>query len=310
MVLVVGTSDGIYASTDGDGLQEVRNGVDVRRLLADESSDRWYAATDAGLLVAESPAEDWTELDLPRTDLWAVERTPTGDLLVGTHDPADLYRSRDGEETWTKNDRFANLPRHDEWDNLASTSVGRVRPVQTHPDAPHRIVAGVEAEGVFVSENDGRSWDRRVRGLNHDVHHLLVRGKDEFVAATGRGMYRTTDAGRRWEALDTQRDQFWYTYYRELLDHRGVLYACGQDRAEARFEADAGSRIMVSTDEGRSFALETFPGCDADYVNAWAVHDDRPVGGTVGGRLVAREDEEWVERGAVQATVRALASAE
>lgn len=308
MVLVVGTSDGIYVSTDGEGLEPVREGVDVRRMLVDEDDDRYYAATDAGLLAAESPDDDWTDLGVPRTDLWAVERTPTGDLLVGTHDPADLYRSRDGGGTWTRNDRFADLPRHDEWDNLAATSVGRVRPIKTHPDAPHRLVVGVEAEGVFVSEDDGRSWERRVRGLNHDVHHLLVRGSEEFVAATGRGLYRTTDAGRRWEALDTHRDQFWYTYYRELLDHRGVLYACGQDRAEQRFEDAGGSRIMVSTDEGRSFALETFPGCEADYVNAWTVHDGRPVGGTVDGRIVAREDGEWVERGTVAATVRTLAS--
>lgn len=118
---------------------------------------------------------------------------------------------------------FQELPSREDWYTPRHRDEAHVRSLGAHPDAPNRVVAGVEEGGVHVSEDRGESWTERRDGVQDDVHHVLVLGPETYVASCGDGLYRTRDGGRSWTRLD---DALSYRYFREATMHDGRLY-CG-----------------------------------------------------------------------------------
>lgn len=304
MPLTVGTNDGVYRASGPDGdpepVLDAGRTLQVRRLGGET-----FAASDDGLYRSPD-GRDWTDCGVPADAATSVERSPGGTLYAGTR-PAHLYASRDGGESWTRSEPFAALPGRDDWVNLGGVGP-QVRTLAVHPGAPARVVAGVEAAGVYVSPDRGDTWQRRSEGLNADVHDVTALDRGDWVAACGRGCYRTTNAGRTWTALDTAPDQFWHTYHRESAVHDGVLYVGAQDRAAARYDDDASGLLLASTDAGREWTGEQYPGSEDAFVLAWAVGGDTLLAGTNDGRVLARADDGWRTAASVPATVRSLAA--
>lgn len=304
MPIIVGTNDGVYrAATPEDDPERVLDAgrtLQVRRL-----DDELFAATNDGLY--RSPAgRDWTDCGVPSAAATSVARSADGTLYAGTR-PAHVYVSRDGGGSWQRSESFANLPGREHWVNLGGVGP-QVRTLAVHRDAPARVVAGVEAAGVFVSPDRGDTWQRRGGGLNADVHDVTALSRDTWVAACGRGCYRTTDAGRSWAALDTDPDQFWHTYHREAVSHDGTLYVGAQDRAAARYDDDASGLLLASSDTGRTWRTETYPGSGDSFVLAWTTHDDALLAGTNDGRVLSRDVDGWRETTSVPSTLRSLAA--
>lgn len=305
MPVVLGTNDGVYRAdnpeSDPEHVLDVGVALQVRRF-----DDRLFAATDDGLYRSDD-GTDWTDCGAPEPAVTSVTASPDGRTVYAGTRPAHVYRSVDGGESWERSESFASFPGRDEWVNLGSVGP-QVRALAVHSGAPDRVVAGVEAAGVYVSPDRGETWERRSRGLNPDVHDLTALGRDDWVAACGRGCYRTTDAGRTWRALDTDVDQFWYTYHRETTVHDGVLYAGAQDRAAARYDDDAGGLLLASRDAGRDWETEPYPGDDASYPLAWTDASGRLLAGTNDGRVLVREDGSWRQVAAAPVGVRSLAA--
>lgn len=306
MPLLIGTAEGVHRAP-GDDVTDAEPVLDVPqvyRLRSLAGVDGVYAATGDGLSRSRDGGDTWTDRGVPAAPVSAVAASPDGRALyAGTVDPADVYVSTSDRDGWTRCDGLRRFPDRDRWDNF--TGGARVRALRTDPDSPDRVVAGVEAVGVFVSGDGGETWERRSRGVHQDVHDLLDLGGGAWVASTGRGCYRTDDAGRTWLRLDTDRDRFWYGYYREALVHDGVLYASAQDRSAARHDADAGGVLLESRDGGRTLREVPFPGGDEEFVTSWTVHDGRTYAGTDGGRVLRRADG-WEQVGTVPAPVHSL----
>lgn len=306
MALLIGTSEGVYRAPGGDAsaAEPVLDSPDVYRLRSLPGLDGVFAAARDGLYRSLDGGDAWTDEGVPAAPVAAVAASPDGrTLYAGTVDPADVYGSECGGDGWTRCDGLRRFPDRDRWDNF--TGGARVRALRTDPDAPGRVVAGVEAVGVFVSGDGGESWERRSRGVHQDVHDLLDLGDGAWVASTGRGLYRTDDAGRTWLRLDTDRDRFWYSYYREAFAHDGVLYASAQDRSAARHDAGAGGVLLESVDGGRTLERVAFPGGDEDFVTAWTAYDGSVYAGTYGGRVLRRGDG-WEQVGSVPGIAHAL----
>lgn len=305
MPLCIGTNDGVYraAAPDADPKRVNDAGVvrQVRRL-----DGTLFAATDDGL-VRSTGGHTWTACGVPEPAAVAVAASPDGRHLYAGTRPAHVYVSSDGGESWQQSEAFASFPGREAWENLGDVGP-QVRAFAVHPHAPDRVIAGVEAAGVYVSTDRGDTWERRSDGLNPDVHGLTALGRDDWVAACGRGCYRTTDAGRTWTSLDTGVDQFWYTYHREALARDGVLYVGAQNRAAARYADDAPGLLLSSTDAGGQWTSEPYPGDDDAFPLAWADHDERVLAGTNDGRVIAREDDEWRVQTAVPTGLRSLAA--
>jgi photosystem II stability/assembly factor-like uncharacterized protein len=304
MTLCIGANDGVYRAprpdADPERVLDAGTTLSVRRLAGET-----YAACDSGLFRSLD-GESWTGCGISESAVTAVAVSPDGRRLYAGTRPAHLYVSTDGGETWERSEPFASYPGREHWENLGGVGP-QLRALAVHPDAPDRVVAGVEAAGVYVSPDAGTTWERRSDGLNADVHDLTALGRDDWVAACGRGCYRTTDAGRTWRALDTSTDQFWHTYHRESLLHKGTLYTGAEDRAARRFTDEATGLLLASPGAGRTWRTEDYPKSDNSFPLAWAVHEGTLLAGTSDGHVLADESGGWRERTSVPTTVRSLA---
>lgn len=213
MHLLAATPDGLYRSPlppfdDADVEQVLPNAT---RRLCRASDDGVYAATDTGLYHASGDDDwtDWHDTGLPLDDVQDV--LSLGDSLYAAGAPPAVYR-RDRGEDWTEC-RFDDLPKADSWPTVFSRDEAKVRALAGHPDDPERIVAGIEIGGIVVSDDRGETWRDVSGGLpddgpdttmkSDDVHRLVAVSPDEWLAATGGGVYRTRDAGATWTAVHT-----------------------------------------------------------------------------------------------------------
>lgn len=306
-MLVVGTDRAVHTLDidDPSSPTPVLTDVEVRQLCRSADDEAVYAATNSGLYRSTDESESWTALEVPHDEVASVFETPDGAALFAGTQPAHVYRSTDDGATWSRCEAFERIPGRESWAQLGPGGP-QVRDLTGHPHAPGTVYAAVESEGVYVTPDHGETWERRSRGLQADPHALHALAQDALVASCGRGLYRTRDAGRTWIRLDTDRELFWYSYYREAIEHEGVLYASAQDRSEARHDPPGGGVIVASDDDGRTLALhDDFPGADGDYVNAWTTTDGQVVGGTIHGRILVGPGP-WEERTRLDGEIRSL----
>lgn len=303
MPLLLGTNDGVYRATDvrfDDATQVVAAGR-VMRVRQFAASDDVFACSKTGLYHSTDIGTTWSSLGVPREEVYSV--CVSDRLYAGTH-PAHLYGSDDGGESWHELDGFQELPSRDEWYTPRHRNEAHIRSLGAHSDAPNRVVAGVEVGGVHLSDDRGESWTERRDGVHDDVHHVLVRGPDEFIASCGNGLYRTRDAGRSWTRLD---EDLSHRYFREAISHNGRLYAAAARDPPGTWNGESGADggLFVSETDGESFTSVPYPGQPQEVVLAWTVANGSVVAGTNEGRILL-EDDGWETVGQVSAGVRSL----
>ena len=307
MTLLAGTYEGLYR-TDGprfDAAERVLDSGRVLRVRRFDGFDGVFAATKSGLYRSTDGGRSWTDLGVAREEVYSVLGGPDGRrLYAGTH-PAHLYVSEDEGETWRELRGFQDLPSRDQWHTPRHRDEAHVRSLGAHADAPDRVAAGVEVGGVHVSDDRGETWAERSDGVHDDVHHVLVRGPDEFVASCGGGLFRTRDAGSTWLRLDDRLD---HTYFREAFAHDGVLYAAAARSSPGtwRGERGADAALFESRDGGDVLDSVAYPGQPEEVVLAWTAHDDRVVAGTNEGRVIVRASETWTDGGELPSGVSSL----
>ncbi len=297
-MLLIGSDDGVYRMTDLDesdpSVTRVHETGRVRRVREFDGLAGVFAATETGLYHSLE-GETWTHLDGPRENVYAVGASPDGDRLYAGTRPAHLYVARPGggepgeDLTWEELDGFQELPSRDEWRLPRHENLAQVRDVHVHPAAPDRVVAGVEVGGVHVSEDGGETWAERQSGVNDDIHELHLVSPDEFVAATGFGLYRTTDAGRSWTRLDEGYEQ---RYFRTVFSVDGVVYAGGALANSSTWnDVEASPELFVSPD-GETVEPVEHPCSDGTITGLTAVSGSL-VAATHRGSVLVHDSGEW-----------------
>ncbi len=177
-VILAGTTDGVYRSDDGgQTFQEASEGLSLRHV-------RWMAF---------------------HPDLSDHE-------FAGT-EPAAIFVSHDGAMSWRCCPEVTELRDRFKWSLPYSPEAGCVRGFAFQGT---RGFAAVEVGGVLRSDDSGETW-RLVEGSDGhpdlegppeplvypDVHSVGIHAwsRDVVYAATGGGLYRTSDGGKQWALL-------------------------------------------------------------------------------------------------------------
>ena len=302
-MLIVGSDDGVYRmsgieSSESSNAEKAHDTGRVKRVRAFEGIEGVFAATETGLYHSPDGGT-WTDLAVPTEKVYAVGASPDGARLYAGTRPARVYVARtddgvsNGDLEWRELDGFRELPSRDEWRLPRHENLAQVRDVHVHPAAPDRVVAGVEVGGVHVSDDQGTTWTERRDGVDDDIHELHLVGEDEFVAATGFGLFRSTDAGRSWTRLDESYEQ---RYFRAAFSVDGDVYAAGALASSSTWnDADADPELFVCYD-GETVEPVEHP-CPGETVTGMTAIDGRVVAGTHRGTVLIQRSGDWVVDG-------------
>jgi photosystem II stability/assembly factor-like uncharacterized protein len=156
------------------------------------------------------------EFGLTVNALWYIEpgRPEEPETLYLGGDPAVLFRSDDGGQTWDAVRSILEHPTRDRW--LPSRGGLSLHSIQLDPSDRERMYVAMSSGGTFRTDDGGRTW----RPMNRDVaadylpdpypevgqcpHKLLLHPQQpaRLWQQNHCGVYRSDDSGEHWERVD------------------------------------------------------------------------------------------------------------
>jgi photosystem II stability/assembly factor-like uncharacterized protein len=232
-VLLVGTKRGLFllTSRDRQSWEVEATGLTGHRVFnaaLDQREGCRLFATDNGdffgtfLRYSDDFGQTWQEprqgIQFPESsgqklnNIWVIEpgrASEPGVVYVGV-DPASLWLSADGGETWELNEGLASHPTRERW----QPGAGGLCLHTIVPDAsnPARMWVGISAVGCMRTDDGGRSWTFANKGTRADfqpekypefgqcLHRMLQHPTqpDVLYQQNHCGIYRSTNAGDEW----------------------------------------------------------------------------------------------------------------
>ncbi|WP_436348598.1 WD40/YVTN/BNR-like repeat-containing protein [Natronorubrum sp. FCH18a] len=329
MAVLIGTDDGLYRPEaipfEPDDPPRVLDCGVVTAVRTFDHADDVFVASSTGAYRSTDRGETWEDMGVPlgdrywhagESEVWSILATADGALYAGTNDPY-IYRSVDDGETWSELKGFRDLPSRGHWESPIDPHYARLRALEAVPGRPERLIAGVEAGGIHLSNDAGQTWIDRRETIIDDIHQILPISEDVWLASTGYldhdlenlglghavgdgGLYRTTDAGDSWTRIDTGND---FSYIRCAFVHDGTLFFCGGEEAPPAWVDDEHeAALFESTNFGRDFERVPYPGEPHEVIETWCVHDGGVLCGSglfdvpdqrddVEGRIMRRDDD-------------------
>jgi photosystem II stability/assembly factor-like uncharacterized protein len=216
--LILATEKGIvFCECDDQGWRESSRELanqHVTSVIAREGVI--LAGTEHGIFRSNDEGRTWEEisngLTVPHVR-WMAFHPEISDFEVAGTEPANIFISRNGGDSWRACPEVAKLRDEYKWSLPYSPEAGCVRGFAFHGS---HIYAAVEVGGVLVSKNRGETW-QLVEGsdgkpnlegppepfIYPDVHSVEVHpsSADLVYAPTGGGFYRSKDGGKTWRLL-------------------------------------------------------------------------------------------------------------
>ncbi len=196
-VFYLSCGNGVHRSTDGGKNWVITTGWNITECLKtaiDPSNpDVVYAATAYGIFKTTDGGQTWGEKNRGLTSTFTptVVIDPKDHNLLFCATEAGVHRSRDGGENW---------------EPIGLLGLG-IRTLIQHPAQPNLLAAGTEDDGVFLSEDYGRTWQQKINGLTHRTVYALAFAPQNpaiLYAGTFRGgIFKSTDRGENWQAVNS-----------------------------------------------------------------------------------------------------------
>ena len=175
-----------------------------------------WRSTDLGKTwTHSSQGLAYAEGEQPIKAGWSLALGNNGALYAGV-EPAGLFRSDDGGETWRHISGLRNHPSRPEWQPGGGGLI--LHSIVLHPSDEKQIWIAISSAGVFHTADGGETWEPRNRGTRQDympegqrypeygqcVHCLVMAaGKpDRLYQQNHCGMYRSEDGGRSWVSIE------------------------------------------------------------------------------------------------------------
>ncbi|MBN8890644.1 MAG: exo-alpha-sialidase [Rhodospirillales bacterium] len=150
----------------------------------------------------------------PVRSVWSLA-AGQGSLYAGVQ-PAGLFRSDDGGESWRHLDGLQRHPTRPHWQPGGAGLI--LHSLVLPPDDARQIWVGISAAGVFHTADGGETWEPRNQGTRADfmpagqnypafgqcVHCVVMApgGSGRLYQQNHCGMYRSDDGGRSWDSIE------------------------------------------------------------------------------------------------------------
>jgi photosystem II stability/assembly factor-like uncharacterized protein len=147
--------------------------------------------------------------------VWQIQpgRADEPDSLYCGSEPAALFESTDGGESWALVTGLFDHPHRSKW-QPGGGGLG-LHTIVPHPQRRERMIVAISTGGVYRTEDGGRSWTASNRGVRADFlpdkHPEFGQCVHKIVAHPARperlflqnhwGLYRSDDGGRSWEDI-------------------------------------------------------------------------------------------------------------
>src|ERR1700674_767365 len=180
-------------------------GSDIHRSY---DQGRKWQPTRGGLRFAEDSG-------LSTKCVWHIRpgRQEEPGVVYAGVDPAGLFKSADGGESWSEVPGLNRHPTRSRWTPGAGGLI--VHTVLLDPENAQRMYVGISAAGVFRSDDGGVTWQPRNRNTRADflpeklpelgqcVHKLVMAPgmPDKLYQQNHCGVYRTENGGDDWKDI-------------------------------------------------------------------------------------------------------------
>src|SRR5579864_1070413 len=145
-------------------------------------------------------------------NIWqiALGRREEPDVLYCGVEPAALFESHDAGETWSLNRGLFDHPHRPRW--MPGLGGLCLHTILLHPTEPGRMHVAISAAGVYRTDDGGRTWQARNRGIRvtflperfpefGQCVHKIVRHRDRperLFLQNHWGLYRYDDGADTW----------------------------------------------------------------------------------------------------------------
>ncbi len=264
--LLLATEQGlVICEGEGDEWREVTRGLKdqhVTSVIAREGVI--LAGTLEGVFRSDDAGQTWRAAGkglAERHIRWLAFQPNTSDFEFAGTEPAGIYISHDGGESWRACPEVAQLRDLHEWSLPYSPESGCVRGFAF---SRLRAYAAVEVGGVLRSDDSGETW-RLAEGSNGnpdlegppepfiypDVHSIFVHPflPDLVFAPTGGGFYRSGDGGKTWKCVY---DCYCRAVWVDVMDSQHIILgpADGVDRNGRIESTNDGGQTWTSASSG------------------------------------------------------------
>ena len=188
----------------------------------------------------------------------------TSDVVYAGVAEAGLFMSDDDAVTWRPVDALNDHPTRAGWQpGLGGLALHRIL---IDPHDPDRMWVAISAVGVFASEDAGRSWEPRNRGvqvtaagdeadIGYCVHCITHDPADpnRIWRQDHRGVYRTLDGGKQWDRIERgiPGAGFGFPIVRDAAS--GRLFVIPLESDEYRMPVDGHLAVFASDDDGNTW---------------------------------------------------------
>jgi photosystem II stability/assembly factor-like uncharacterized protein len=284
--LLVATMDGVVKLTrDATGkwakAGHALAGNHLSSLMIDAVHGAAFAGVHGGgLHRSRDGGTSWQvcENGLAERNVFSLGQDRRGDritLYAGT-EPAYLFKSTNGGDTWEEITALREVPGRDKWNFPAPPFIAHVKHVTKDPRDERIMYVCVEQGALLKSLDDGASFtellfeDAQCR-LNKDTHRIVFNpdDPDEIYVDGGDGVFRSRDAGAHWQRIaDTSMRVGYPDQMFVPPGNTDTLFAVGGGTPPNiwRQTGNASSAVVRTSDGGRTWVAlagglpESIPG--------------------------------------------------
>ena len=245
----------------------------------------------------------------PIKAVWSL--APAAASLYAGVEPAGLFRSDDGGQSWRHVAGLRDHPSRPHWQPGGGGLI--LHSLVPHPSDERQLWVGISAAGVFHTADGGETWEPRNRGTRADflpedqsypeygqcVHCLVMAPgmPDRLYQQNHCGMYRSDDGGRHWESIEAGLpSSFGFPAAVHPRDPETLYLLPLNGDIDGRYVPDARAAVWRTRDGGDSWEDAARGPAAAERLLRRAApgHGDRPAG--AGRRLLRHQHRRAVRQ--------------